>query len=542
MRGKCGRCAATAIVMLAAAAAGSWARSANAAPASAAGAAAAASQPEQRAATAAPEPAAPKAAVESGLLAGSEQDGVLVFQGVPYAAPPVGPLRWQPPQRPLHWSGERSATAPGLNCMQSVDAAGVSRGGGGVSEDCLTLQIFAPKGAHQAPVMVWIHGGSNVQGAGSKSVYDGTAFARDGIVLVAINYRLGPLGFFAHSALTRRAQPWEPLANYGLMDQIAALQWVGRNVAAFGGDPRDVTVFGESAGGQDVLALIAAKSARGLFARAVVESPAPAWGPMPSLADAEMQGARLAAKMGLGAGATAAQLRAIPAGRLVSEMREDDYGPVTDGHLLTQSIAKAFAGGDAAAVPLIIGSNSGEASLLEGASMQLDDIPAAAREAYAGEALSVKELGDAIFTDREFAAPVRWIARQASRRSPAWLYQFSYVRVSQRQKTPGAPHASELPYVFDSWDKVSRRAYMLPAEDRAMTALVHSCWVAFARTGVPACQGAPAWPAYTADRDELLELGLVPAVRQHFRRAQLDAQERTTAGIPGAAPAPSSHP
>jgi para-nitrobenzyl esterase len=527
MRKRCSWFVAAASVMLAAAAARSWAQSAATAaagPASAAGA------------------AAPKVAVESGALAGSEQDGVLVFQGVPYAAPPVGPLRWRPPRRPLSWSGERSAAAPGPNCMQPVDAAGISRGGGLVSEDCLTLQIFAPKAAHQAPVMVWLHGGSNTTGAGSKTIYDGSVFARDGIVLVAINYRLGPLGFFAHPALTRVAQSWEPLANYGLMDQIAALQWIARNIAAFGGDPRDVTLFGESAGGLDVLALMTAESAHGLFARAVAESPAPTWEPMGTLADAEAQGARLAAKTGLHAGATAAQLRAIPADRLIGGMREDDYGPVVDGHLLNQSIVRAFAGGKAAALPLMIGSNNGEASLLEGSSLPLDGVPAAVRNAYAGEALSDRALGDAIFTDREFTAPERWFARQAARRAPAWLYRFSYVRVSQRQTTSGAPHASELPYVFASWDKISRRAYLLPAEDRAMTALVHSCWAAFARTGVPACQGAPAWPAYAAERDELLDLGQVPTVRQHYRQAQLDALERAAPAIPGAAPAPAPHP
>jgi para-nitrobenzyl esterase len=535
MRRQSERIVAAVIVMLAGAA-GSSARSTHTAPAAPAAAPAEPAEPAAQAAQ------MPKIAVESGLLAGREEDGVLVFRGVPYAAPPVGPLRWQPPRRPLAWSGERSAAAPGPNCVQLVDEDGISRGEGRVNEDCLTLQIFAPKAVRQAPVMVWLHGGGNTDGAGSKAIYDGSAFARDGIVLVAINYRLGPLGFFAHPALTRVAQPWEPLANYGLMDQIAALQWVGRNVAAFGGDPRKITVFGESAGGLDVLALMTAESAHGLFARAIVESPAPTWEPTRSLADAESQGARLAAKLGLHAGATAAQLRAIPADRLVADIREGDYGPVADGRLLTQSLSKAFAAGKAAAAPLMIGSNSHEASLLDGSSVPREGIPAAIRDAYAGEALSDQALGDAVFTDSEFTAPVRWFARQAARHAPAWLYRFSYVRVSQRQKTSGAPHASELPYVFASWDKISRRAFLLPAEDRAMTALVHSCWVAFARSGVPICQGAPAWPAYTVERDELLDLGQVTTVRQHYRETQVNAQERAAAGMPGGPPAAAAHP
>jgi para-nitrobenzyl esterase len=531
MQGKCNRILAAAVSLLAASAAGL------------AGAAERGSGAEPAAVAAAPvaplAPLAPKVTVDTGLLVGTESGGVVLFAGVPYAAPPIGPLRWQPPQRPASWTGERSAAAAGPNCMQTVDAAGVSRGGGPVSEDCLTLEVFAPKGAHQAPVMVWVHGGSNIHGAGSKSLYDGSAFARDGIVLVAINYRLGPFGFFAHKALTRLAQPREPLANYALMDQIAALQWVRRNIAAFGGDPRNVTVFGESAGGTDLLALMTAASAHDLFARVIVESPGATWEPLAPLAEAEAQGAEIVAKLGLDDAATGAQLRALPAERLMRATQEmdDRFGPVADGRLLTQSLTKAFVHGDAAAVPLVIGSNSYEASLV-GSNIKLSNIPATIRDAYSGEPSG--DLEAAIFTDRNFTAPVRWFARQAAKHAPVWLYRFSYVRLSQRQKTPGAPHASELPYVFDSWDKISSRASLLPAEDRAMTALVHSCWVAFARTGVPACQGAPPWPAYTTHGDELLDLGQTPAVRQHFRQPQLDAQEQVAAAKGAAAAA--SHP
>lgn len=484
-----------------------------------------------------PGPAAPlRVRVESGVLAGVEEGGERVFRGVPYAAPPVGPLRWQPPQPPASWSGERSAATSGPNCMQRVDKDGISPGGGPVSEDCLTLQVFAPKTAGTAPkpvpVMVWLHGGGNTQGSGSKPAYDGSAFARDGVLLVAINYRLGPLGFFAHPALTRSASPKEPLASYGVMDQIAALKWVRRNIAAFGGDPDNVTLFGESAGGLDVLVLMSAPAARGLFTKAVAESPGGGWNPLPGLDDAEAQGLRLAAKAGLSAEATATQLRSLPADRLLAGM-EDDYGPVIDGRLLTESPAEAFARHHAADLPLILGSNSDEGSLMQGSAATLSGVPAETRAAYAAEAPTDQALGAALFADRFFNAPVRWFARQAAAGAPAWLYQFSYVRVSQRAKVPGAPHGSEIPYVFDSWDRISSRAARLPAADRAMTALVHSCWVAFARTGAPVCQGAPAWPAYTPERDELMELGLAIGVRQHFRQRQLDLQERAAA-LPGA--------
>jgi para-nitrobenzyl esterase len=469
-------------------------------------------------------PGAATVRVDSGLLAGVERNGVVVFQGVPYAAPPVGELRWRAPGPPAPWPGERPATAPGAICMQRRGAED------GASEDCLTLQVFAPKGAHGAPVMVWLHGGANFFGSSAAPFYDGSSFARDGVVLVAANYRLGPFGFFAHPTLTRAAAPGEALANYALMDQIAALRWVERNAAAFGGDPKRVTVFGESAGGTDVLALLATPAARGLFAQAIVESPGSAWDPLPSLRDAETEGEHLAAAAGLAGGAaTPAALRALPAARLLGT-QHGEILPVLDGTLLVESPAAAFARGHAARVPLIIGSNSYEASLIEGGAATVQP-EAETRVGHAGEDTTPQAQWAALFTDKYFGAPVRWYARRAAPSAPTWLYYFSYVRVSQRSKVPGAPHGSEIPYVFDSWDRISARAAFLPAEDRAMTALVHGLWVAFAKTGAPVSPNPklPPWPAYSAERDELMDLGIVPAVRSHFRQSQLDAQERAAA-------------
>jgi para-nitrobenzyl esterase len=473
----------------------------------------------------------PKVHVESGLLAGVEEGGVRVFRGVPYAAPPVGPLRWKAPQPPAAWSGERQAAAAGPACSQPVELGQEEP----VSEDCLTLQVFAPKTAAKAPVMVWVHGGANVFGSGSKPAYDGSAFARDGVILVAFNYRLGPLGFFAHPALTHAAKPDEPLASYGVMDQIAALQWVRRNIAAFGGDPENVTVFGESAGGLDTLVLLSAPSARGLFQRAIVESPGRNWEPLPTLAEAETVGVQVATHAGLTAAATAEQLRALPIAKLFENF-DAEFGPVADGRLLPESPAQAFVRGHALDVPLIIGSNSYEASLRPAATMKLADLPADLKKVYAGEAASASALGVTLFNDRFFNAPVRWFARRAASGAPAWLYHFSYVRPSQRSKDPGAPHASEIPYVFDSWDKLSSLSRLLPAETRAVTATLHSCWVAFAKTGVPTCQGAPAWAPYSPERDELMEFGAAATVRQHFRQPQLDAQDRVAARFLPTAP------
>ncbi|MBV8199200.1 MAG: carboxylesterase/lipase family protein [Acidobacteria bacterium] len=472
----------------------------------------------------------PHVRVESGLLGGVERDGVLVFRGVPFAAPPVGDLRWRPPQPPLPWSGERRAERPGPACMQQSESVGA------VSEDCLSLQVFAPKGVASAPVMVYLHGGSNSAGSSSLGYFDGTPFARDGVVLVAPNYRLGALGFFAHPALTGAAPPGEPLADFGLMDQLAALRWVARNVEAFGGDPKRVTLFGESAGATDVLALLAAPAARGLFAQAIVESPPGGWDPWPSLEEAETEGVSLAGALRLKPPVTAVALRAVPAKRLVDAERF--FVPVRDGRLLPESPAAAFAGGRAAHLPLILGSNSDEASLLGDPARLVHGVGPALLAAYAADGPDARAQGAALFNDRNFAGPVRWFARRAAPLAPTWLYHFSYVRERQRRHVPGAAHGSELPYVFDSWDKISPRVAGLSAEDRAMSAMVHGLWVAFAKTGVPAAPNVPAWPPYTEERDELMELDRVPAVVGHFRQRQLDAQE-ISAGK-RSAPAPPS--
>ena len=235
----------------------------------------------------------PKVKVESGVLAGVQTDRAKIFRNVPYAAPPVGALRWAPPRKPLAWNGERDATANGPSCPQKMNPDGTPNEGsanGPTSEDCLQLNVFTPLEGKKAPVMVWLHGGGHKTGAGW--IYDGQNFARDGVVLVAINYRLGPLGYFAHPALGK-----DQAGNYGLMDQIAALQWVRRNIAAFGGDPGNVTVFGESAGGASTLALLAAPGAKGLFHKAAVQSGG-GWSAPRTLAQEQAEGAALAARLG----------------------------------------------------------------------------------------------------------------------------------------------------------------------------------------------------------------------------------------------------
>jgi para-nitrobenzyl esterase len=475
----------------------------------------------------------PRAHVDGGEVVGVAVGSAAIFRAIPYAAPPTASLRWKPPAPPVGWTGDRAATAAGPACPQKVLPGAPNMGGyiGPTSEDCLTLDITAPKGARRAPVMVWVYGGGNIAGATNVPSYDAAGFARDGVVLVAMNYRLGPLGFFAHPALTAEASKNQPLVSYGLMDQIAALKWVKRYIAAFGGDPANITLFGESAGGEDVLQLMAIPAARGLFNKAIVQSGG-GWNALPDLKAVEVAGAALVAKLGLPAsGATAAQLRALPADALVAAGGE--AGPAIDGRLIHESATAAFARGDQTAIPLIIGSNSNEASLMRAVGVKSADFAARAspalRAAYGAEADNDDTLAREMFNDRVMGGPARWIAAKASAKAPAWLYYFSYVPERQRGIRPGTNHASEIPFVFDSLDAVPGRTPLITPSERAEATLAHSCWVGFAKTGRPACAGGQAWPPYTLATDQLMEFGDPAGVRAHFRKAQLDAEQTEAA-------------
>lgn len=484
-----------------------------------------------------------RAAVETGTLVGEATEQAAIFRNIPYAAAPVGPRRWAAPEPAPSWAAPRAAVEAGPSCPQAMREDGAPNSGGAngpVSEDCLQLNVFAPLGAvktpgAKAPVMVWIHGGGHRTGAGW--VYDGQNFARDGVVLVSINYRLGPLGYFAHPALTKAAGSRRPVGNYGLMDQIAALKWVQRNIAAFGGDPENVTVFGESAGGMSTLALLATPQAKGLFHKAIVQSGG-GWFEPDGLAAQEKKGLAAAEKLGLSKAATAAELRAVPAEKLIAEL-DQDFGPFPDGRLLPHTASQALAAGEAIDVPMIVGWNSGEDSLLGGpggGAKFAERIPPIARMLYREEAAEGDEtLGRAVFTDRVFGAPARWVARKAADGAPAWLYHFSYVGDRYRPMTDRAHHAAEIQYVFEYWGRRTPMS-VVSDEDRAMASLMHGCWVAFAKTGEPACEDQ-AWPAYDAASDALLEFGSPTQVKTNFRKTQLDALEQValpTLALPAA--------
>ena len=448
-----------------------------------------------------------KAKIGQGVLVGDQSAGIASFRGIPFAAPPVGDLRWKPPQPAAAWTGDRSAHDFSASCMQRT------RGGPAPSEDCLYLNVQGPVGAKDAPVMVWIHGGSNTGGSGP--MYESPAFAKDGVVFVTINYRLGPFGFFAHPAISKAAGASEPLADYGLMDQIAALKWVQANIKSFGGDPKRVTVFGESAGAIDIYALLGLKAARGLFSQAIVESNI-TWGDSAPLAKAEADGQALAVRAGASPTATLADLKAIPADKL-SAAQSDALFPIVDGRLMTETSLQAMARKHTVDVPMIVGSNSWEAWL---------------NQRLKGQAATD-------WTNSQGGAPARFIAAKSADGKPAWLYFFSYVPTERRSPdNQGAPHAGEIYYVFNGQlapmmstpnpaNPVSGPA-VASAEDKAMAATVHACWVAFAKTGTPSC-GTVAWPRYDAMTDQLMEFGSPAGVRTNFRKAALDAAQASEA-------------
>jgi para-nitrobenzyl esterase len=463
--------------------------------------------------------------IDSGPVVGEAGDKANVFRAIPFAAPPTGALRWAPPQPAKAWTQPRMALENGPSCPQPMNADGSPNGGGAngpTSEDCLQLNVWAPPHAKAAPVMVWIHGGGHVVGAGW--IYGGENFARDGVVVVTINYRLGALGYFATPAIAEAAKPGEPVGNYGLMDQIAALKWVQKNIAAFGGDPKNVTVFGESAGGMSTLALLATPSAKGLYSKAIVESGA-GWFAPKTLADKEKDGAAALTKAGITA-TSIADLRALPADQLARV--PGDYQPFTDGKLMTQTASQALADGRFADVPLIIGSNSGEDSLMGPgpipAARLAVVIPVAARPIYKDEA-SDEAMARAIFTDRLMGGPARWVAAKASSGAPSYLYYFSYVGSRFPATKTRASHADEIQYVWEYWGRRTPMS-MVNAKDQEVASLMHACWVAFAKTSVPKC-GGQAWPAYTPAGDQLMEFGKDSGVRTNFRKTQLDAVQST---------------
>jgi para-nitrobenzyl esterase len=477
--------------------------------------------------------------VEGGELQGVVTDGVASFKGVPFAAPPVGDLRWRPPQPAAPWSGVRQAAEFGADCMQGRGGPLPSAGAPAArvpSEDCLFLNIWRPAdtNAQRLPVMVWIYGGGFTGGSGASPITSGVQFARDGVLLVSFNYRVGRFGFFAFPALSRE-RPDEIKGNYAYMDQIAALQWVRRNIAAFGGDPDNVTIFGESAGGVSVHSLLASPLARGLFQKAIVESggsrdsvltarPLRGDGVDPNYpVSAETIGITFARSMGIEGVDQAAmdKLRALSADQVLRGAPAQpgaggppvETTPILDGTLVTETAETAYKAHHQPRVPLLLGSNSADtagnrirATTKEQLFERFGARGAQAKAAYDPDGTAdFAALLASANDDFGQAEPARFAANAfAINGSPVYLYRFGYVQSAMREQLrAGAPHASEIPFVFGTL--TARPGSTLTPEDQGASRLAHSYWVNFAKTGDPNGAGFPHWPRHDPGRDVIFE-------------------------------------
>jgi para-nitrobenzyl esterase len=467
-------------------------------------------------------PQSPRVLTESGAISGMHESGLNVYKGIPFAAPPVGDLRWRPPAPVAPWTGTRKTDAFAPACMQT----GVSMPGEtppAVSEDCLYLNIWTPaRSVHEhLPVIVWIYGGGYINGSASMPLYWGDHLAHKGVIVVTIAYRLGPLGFLAHPELTRES-PHHSSGNYGLMDQIAALEWIQKDIAAFGGDPKDVTIAGQSSGSMSVSMLMASPLAKGLFQRAIGESGGLfeplQLAPKFLLANADRDGEKYAVSLG----ATSLQeLRSLPAARLTGDGGGIVHA-VIEPYVLPVSPYEAFASGRQNDVPLLIGSNADEARSLTDASHikaatfnsdiehSFGQLPPPLIAAYphaTDEEARQARLG--FERDLRFGWDMwAWARLQAATgQKPVYYYSF-------RQQPPfpagslyegwGASHFAELWYVFDH---LNQEPWRWTKADRRVAKEMSSYWVNFAKSGNPNGPSLPVWPRFTTADSNVLYIG-----------------------------------
>jgi len=469
-------------------------------------------------------------ATENGPVSGvdSRHQDVQVFKGIPYAAPPLGELRWKPPQPPKHWSDVRVCNKFGPRSLQKNDRPGQS-------EDCLYLNVWTPRErtAKKHPVMVWIHGGGFVQGSGHEPSYNGTQLAKRGIVLVTINYRLGALGMMTHPALSRES-PQGSSGNYAILDQIQALKWVRNNISNFGGDPNNVTIFGESAGGTSVYLLTATPLSKGLFHRAILESP---WLDPVIFRDlkqenengpaAELDGVEQARKLlDEESEDDLKRLRALPAEEIVANMKQ--YWPVpTDGWVFPKDPHQIYADGDQHPVPVIVGTNRDEGTMFAprkafGGTLQnfqtamverFGEFGTKIADFYAPEtkeklwSVAVQQISDTWFIQ-----PARELARAMDRqKTPVWMYHFTKPVWGWM----GAAHAAEINYVFGTLEKPN-------PQDAELSSAFMDYWVQFATTGDPNTDGRTQWEPYELEDDQYLTMDTTLRMNSGLRKEACD--------------------
>lgn len=455
----------------------------------------------------------------SGVLTGNKE--VLSFKGIPFAAPPVGAFRWKAPQPAAAWSGVRAFTQFGASPMQGKPAPFsmwsqefLIPAGGAINEDCLYLNVWtgAKTSRDKRPVLVWIYGGGFGSGGGGVPIYDGEAMARQGVVFVSFNYRVGVFGFFAHPELTKESGVGAS-GNYGLLDQLAALRWVQQNIAAFGGDPANVTIAGQSAGAMSVNCLVASPLAKGLFNKAIAHSGGLFSHNWTQLADAEKQGVSNMQTLGA---ANLQELRKVPAEELMQKA-QGFRRPIVDGYVLPDAIVNIFAQAKQNKVALLTGWNEDEGFLpgplrkADGYRQQIEQQQGAKAVAFlqhypaTDDAVAEKSQydwgRDQVFGAHGFA----WANMQDAQALPVYLYRFTRkVPATGEYKKYGAFHTGEVPYAYNNLKFVDRP--WEPA-DRKLAATMSSYWINFIKTGNPNGAGLPQWPAYHQAEKQVMLLG-----------------------------------
>jgi para-nitrobenzyl esterase len=505
---------------------------------------------------------APKVKTANGIVRGATDGESVIFKGIPYAAPPLGEFRWRPPQPVKNWEGELDATKQCKDCAQAGWGPNAPKMNPNSSEDCLFLNVWKPAIATEnskLPVMVWIYGGGFTGGSASSPQNYGHSLNKNGVILVNINYRLGRMGYFAHPALSKE-HPDEYKGNYGFMDQIAALQWVQKNIAAFGGNPNNVTIFGFSAGGVSVHSLLTIPATKGLFHKVISHSGGGRDGVLTGRpinkedvdvfykVSAETIGVNFAKSKGIDGtdAADLAKLRAMPADSIIDGGRETNgangpriySGPIFDGKLVTQTAETAYLTGKQPKMPMMIGNCSAEiggafvssAKTKEELFASFGDLVTEVKVAYDADGnKTFNEVITKFNTDWVWGEPARMAARATlAKGSPAYVFQFGYVPVVAQQRSPyGAGHGSDISFAFNTLNARWGSTAEPTDAEKELARVMCAYWANFAKTSNPNGEGLPKWPLYNNQNQDMLDIEIDGKIiaKPDPRKARFDVVE-----------------